>query len=116
MKTDVYTKAILTVIAGALIIITFQNLDFFPKANANKTSTGFVSVPINPDGSINVKFVDEMKVNISSVGGNYVYNSLPINVKELDGSSISGSYGLPVNIKALSGSSIYDALPVKMKN
>ncbi|MBI3503007.1 MAG: hypothetical protein HY063_14550 [Bacteroidetes bacterium] len=115
MKTDFYTKTVLTVIAGALTIIAFQNEEIFTSANAGKAA-GFISVPVNPDGSINVKFSETMKVNISEVGGNYIYNSIPINVKELDGSSISGSYGLPVNIKALSGSSIYDALPVKMKN
>ncbi len=116
MKTDLYTKTILTVIAGALMLIAFQNTEFFTKANANRSISGFATVPANPDGSINVKFTDEMKVNVTSVGGNYVYNSIPINVKELDGSSISGSYGLPVNIKALNGSSIYDAVPVKNKN
>lgn len=121
MKTDLYTKTILTVIAGALTLIAFQNTEFFTKANAAKSipmaiGTGFATVPVNADGSINVKFTDEMKVNITSVGGNYVYTSLPINVKELDGSSISGSYGIPVNIKALNGSSIYDAVPVKNKN
>ena len=115
MKTDFYTKGILTVIAGALIVLAFENMDL-TKANAAKSVSGFATVPVNPDGSINVKFSETLKVNISEVAGNYISTSLPMNIKELDGSSVSGSYGLPVNIKALSGSSIYDALPVKMKN
>src|SRR5437588_10866134 len=116
MKTDLYTKVVLTLIAGALTIIAFQNAEFFPKANASRINSGFMSVPLNPDGSINVKFTETMKVNIAEVGGNYINGTLPINMKEISGSSISGSYGLPVNIQALSGSSIYDGLPVKIKN
>ena len=115
MKTDLYTKTILTLIAGALIVIAFQNVDFLPKANASKTTSAFVSVPVNPDGSTNVKMIENMKVDIAAVGGSSIYGALPINMKELSGSSIS-SNGLPVNIQSLSGSSIYDGLPVKMKN
>ena len=115
MKTDIYTKAILTIIAGALSVIAFQQAEILPKANAAKVNS-FLSVPVNPDGSINVKFSDEMKVNISSVGGYPVYGSLPINLKEVSGSSINTSYGIPVNVEAVDGSTIFEALPVKMKN
>lgn len=116
MKTDVYTKTVLTIIAGTLTIIAFQNADFFPEANANKSLAGFISVPANPDGSINVKFTETMKVNVAEVGGSYIYGALPINIKELSGSSISSSYGIPVNIEAVDGSSIYGAVPTKEKN
>ena len=121
MKTDFYTKTILTVIACALIVIAFQKVDLFPTANAssagtNNPSSAFISVPVNPDGSINVKMVDNMKVDIAAIGGSSISGALPVNMKEINGSNISGSYGLPVNIQALSGSSIYDAIPVKIKN
>jgi len=116
MKTDLYTKAVLTVIASVLSIIAFQNAEIFPKANASKVA-GFATVPVNPDGSINVKMAtDNMKVDISAIGGNSIYGSLPINLKEISGSSISSSYGIPVNLQALNGNSIYEAVPVKMKN
>jgi hypothetical protein len=115
MKTDVYTKVMLSLIAGALIVIAFQNVDFIPKANASKSTAAFVSIPVNSDGSINVKMMDNMKVDISAVGGSSIYGALPINMKELAGSNIS-SYGLPVNIQSVNGSSIYDGVPVKMKN
>ena len=116
MKTDFYTKAVLTVIAGALIILAFQNCDFFTMANAAKTSAGFISVPLNPDGSINVKFTETMKVDVTEVGGNYIYGAMPINIKEISGSSINSSYGIPVNIEAVDGSSVYGAVPTKEKN
>lgn len=115
MKTDLYTKTVLTVIAVALTLIAFRNMDM-QKAHASKISTGFISVPVNADGSINVKFTETMKVNIAEVGGSYVYNNLPVNLKELSGNSISSSYGIPVNIEAVDGSSVYGALPVKEKN
>ncbi len=115
MKTDKYTKTILTIIAGALVVIVFQQMEIFPKANAAKINS-FLSVPVNPDGSINVKFIDEMKVNITSVGGSSVYSTLPINLKEFSGSSINTSYGIPVNVEAVDGSTIFEALPVKIKN
>jgi hypothetical protein len=115
MKTDVYTKTVLTIIASALTIIAFQNTDFFPKANASKLS-GFATVPVNPDGSINVKMTDNMKVDIAAIGGSSIYGSLPINLKEISGSSINTSNGIPVNIEAVDGSSVYEAVPVKIKN
>ncbi len=115
MKTDLYTKTVLSIIAGALIVIAFKSTDVVTNANAVETTPGFISIPVNPDGSINVKIADNMKVDIAAIGGNSVYGSLPVNMKEISGSSIS-SYGLPVNIEAVNGSSIYDALPVKMKN
>ncbi len=116
MKTDVYTKTVLTVIAGALTIIALQHTDIFTKANASKSVSGFATVPVNPDGSIHVKFTETMKVNVAEVGGNYIYGALPINIKELSGSSVSSSYGIPVNIEAVDGSSVYGAVPTKEKN
>ena len=117
MKTDLYTKTILTVIAGTLTIIAFQNTEFFPKANAStSTLSGFATVPVNPDGSINVKFSETMKVDITELAGNYISGALPINLKEISGSSINSSYGIPVNIEAVDGSSVYGAIPTKEKN
>ena len=115
MKTDFYTKTILTIIAGALTIIAFQNMDF-TKANAAKSISGFATIPVNADGSINVKFSETMKVDVAEVGGNYIYGAMPINLKEISGSSINSSYGIPVNIEAVDGSSVYGAVPTKEKN
>jgi hypothetical protein len=133
MKTDLYTKSILTVIAIALIALVFKNNSLLNEAKADKTNFNkFASVPINDDGSINVKMVSDMDVNIRSIGGSSVYGTLPINLKEvsgssvngylpinlkaIDGSSVSSSSGIPVNIKAVNGSSIYNAIPVKQSN
>ena len=129
MKTDLYTKSVLTVIAIALCTIAFKNMNFVDEAKAESKKM----------------LSDEINVNIAHVGGSSVYGTLPINLKELDGSSVStlpvnvkelnGSRlsgtvpinikevygtsvsmnGVPVNIEAVNGSDIYDAIPVKNK-
>lgn len=129
MKTDLYTKTVLTVIAIALVALVFKNsLVNEAKADQNNFNK-FVSVPVNADGSINVKMASDMDVNIHSIGGSSVYGALPINlkeiggnsfygslpmnIKEINGSTINSSNGIPVNIEAVDGTSIYSSVPVK---
>ncbi|MFL5763976.1 MAG: hypothetical protein ACJ77K_08555 [Bacteroidia bacterium] len=128
MRTDLYTKCILTVIATALIALFFKKETVVSTAAAATNFNKFASVPVNQDGSINVRLVSDMDVNIRSVGGSSVSGSIPINLKEIGGSSFYGalpvnlkevsgsslgSSGLPVNIEAVDGTSIYSAVPVK---
>jgi hypothetical protein len=128
MKSDLYSKSVLTVIAVALVALVFQNMRV-NEAHASKTDFNkFATVPVNPDGSINVNVISDMDVNIRSIGGSSVYGALPINLKEISGSSFYGSLpvnvkeisgtavssnGLPVNIEAVNGTSVYSAIPVK---
>ena len=117
MKTDLYTKTILTVIAVALTALAIENTEIFPQANAaGSTPPGFATVPVNADGSISVRFSETMKVDLTEVSGNYINGVLPVNLKEISGSSINSSYGIPVNIEAVDGSSVYGAIPTKEKN
>lgn len=129
MKTDVYTKTILTIIAIALIALVFKNGTVINEAKADKAILNrYASIPLNDDGSINVKLVSDMDVNIKSIGGSSVYGTIPMNLKEIGGSSFYGSLpinikeyggssvsssGLPINIESLNGSSVYSSLPVK---
>lgn len=89
MKTDFYTKLVLTIIALCLTILTLQNIEIIPKAYAsgpNNTmipSKNYAQVPLNADGSIdvNIKSIntsDELDVNIDEVGGSSVYRSIPV--------------------------------------
>lgn len=89
MNTDKYTKTILTVIALALCTIVVQNFKFINNANANNSKI----------------LLDDMNVNIKSIGGSSVYGELPINLKAIGGSSFYGSV-LPINIKEVNGSSV----------
>jgi hypothetical protein len=100
MKTDFYTKSILTVIAVCLTILTLQNVDLIPKAyavekndNLNVLSTkNYGLVPVNANGTIdvnikscapnlNVNVNNKVDVNIDKVGGGYVSSGGPIPVK-----------------------------------
>jgi hypothetical protein len=134
MRTDLYTKIVLTVIAVALLGLLFKNTEAFNRANAgpvnfNKTpGNNYALVPVNEDGSVNVRMSSDMDVNIRSIGGSSVYGALPVNLKEISGSSFYGSLpvnlkemngsslnssGVPVNIESVDGLSIYSAVPVK---
>jgi len=91
MKTDFYTKAVLTVIAVCLSIIVLKQVYIIPNAYAGTPKTNFNTnknyglVPLNADGSIdvNIKSSSEMDVNITGVNGSYVpYGKLPVVIKK----------------------------------
>ncbi|RWY55507.1 hypothetical protein [Mucilaginibacter gilvus] len=80
MKTDLYTKIILTVIAVALTLNLLKGSITPAMADTKK----LVSIPVNPDGSINVninKVNETMDVNIKSVDRGAFYYIMPIPVK-----------------------------------
>jgi hypothetical protein len=128
MRTDLYTKSVLTVIAVALVLLVFKNGAQVNEATAASGFNKFASVPVNEDGSINVRMMSDMDVNIRSIGGSSVYGALPVNMKEIGGSSFYGaipvnlkelsgnslsSSGIPVNIEAVDGMSVFSSVPVK---
>ncbi len=105
------------VIAAALLVLAFQNLTLVHEAKAERPDFNkFANVPINNDGSINVKLIsDQIDVNIKSIGGSSVYGQIPVNLKEIGGSSFYGA--IPVNIKELSGSSVSsNGIPVNIES
>lgn len=91
MKTDAYTKSVLTVIALCLVVLVLRGVDLIPRATANAAGpaqTWQTSRPllVNNDGSINVRITGlegPMNVNVAEVGGNRVYGSkLPVENKQ----------------------------------
>ena len=48
MKTDLYSKIVLTTIAVMLVVIVFQNAEILPQANASKTGNGFATSRSRP--------------------------------------------------------------------
>jgi len=80
MKQLKYLNGVLTVIAVCLVVIVCAVTGLIPKANAEGTDKKFATVPLNSDGSINVKFVgDEVNVNIKSFPFNG--NAIPVEMK-----------------------------------
>lgn len=78
MKTDVYTKIVLTIIAVCLVIIVFKNINFVPEARA---------VPAVPQARevIDVRLVEvgysvEVPVKIKSISD----RSLPVKIEDVD--------------------------------
>jgi len=81
MKTDAYTKIILTIIAIVLTLNLLKSA-ITPAKAENK---GFVSVPVNPDGTINVRIKqspkDVLDVNIETTAINAFRYAGPLEVK-----------------------------------
>ena len=93
MKTDLYTKIVLTVIALCLTVLTLQNIDIIPKSYASEgnknlsiePSRNYGLAPLNENGSIDVNLkrintTDELDVNIDEIGGGYMSHGGPIPV------------------------------------
>lgn len=80
MKTDLYTKIVLTIIAVVLTANLFKATITPAIADSKK----YVTLPVNPDGSINVninKVAAPMDVKITDVDRSAFYYVTPIPVK-----------------------------------
>jgi len=83
MKTDRYLKVVLTIIAGCLVVLTLQNMNVIPRAQAEDSLPlipNYALVPLSGDGTVEVKIksIDEvLDVNIQKVGGNNCYQGVP---------------------------------------
>lgn len=105
-----YLHTVLTVIAVCLVFITLAVTSLLPTAHAKETDQRFISVPVNADGSINVKLVkgEVIDVNIDEINDHGVSGSeIPVSFKST----------IDVNLKQVDGSSpSYGTLHVKVKN
>lgn len=102
MKTDTYTRFLLTVIAFCLTILTFQRVEWIGEAKAGNPEgphdryvPEYAILPLNEDGSVSVKLSsdeinvnivgiqtsDELDINIDEIGGGYVSHGGPITVE-----------------------------------
>lgn len=105
MKTDKFTKIVLTIIAVNLSILTVKNLDIIPSAYANEAIHNaelspvhnYGLVPLNEDGSINVRLsaTDEIDINIKGISTN---DELDVNIDEIGGGYLSHGGPIPVEI------------------
>lgn len=94
MPTDLYTKAVLTVIASCLVILVVRGTPVVGTAHADTDK---------------VLAVDLVRVNGRSLFNSY---AIPVNVKEVSGSSLRGS-ALPVDVERVGGSTVSGAVPVR---
>lgn len=108
MKTDLYTKAILTVIAVCLSINVIQQLEIIPTAHATATDPIGIDLPVISE-TIDVRIVDiytsdELNVNLKSVD---TYDEVKVNIKGIDTSD-----ELDVNIDEVGGSWVNSGSPI----
>lgn len=109
MKTDTYTKAILTIIAICLTVNVVKDFNIFPSAYALENTkleplnsvidVRLVDINTNDKLNVNLKNIDtydELKVNINKIDAN---NVLDINIKEVGGSWLTGGGAVPVQLK-----------------
>ena len=105
MKTDFYTKTVLTFIAFCLSILTLQSINLIPKAyasgpkekNSNVVPNNYAVIPLNANGSIDVNIKssaqmdvnivgistsDELQVDIDEVGGFSTFGTIPVKIKD----------------------------------
>ena len=92
MKTDLYTKTILTVIAVALITLVFQNFDVVPTATASPSPN-----LSNMNANASTGTID---VNIVSINGYSLFGkTLEVEVTNTPEVKIDSDYGgLDVNV------------------
>lgn len=96
-----YLNVLLTLVVACLILITLALTGLLPTASAKEVSPRYAVVPLNPDGSINVRLANgtRMDVNISQIRGEDIDSKvLPINIKEVDTRPVRNS-PLPVVTK-----------------
>jgi len=102
MKTDHYTKIVLTVIAICLTINIVKEFGLIPSAYANEgiSHNEVKTFPTNATQVMDVRIVDintskEMNVNLKNVS---TYDPIKVNVKKIETSD-----KLDVNLKELGG-------------
>ncbi len=103
MKIDPFTKFVLTVIAVNLTLLTVKNLNIIPNLYANELTnkvetpyTKYGFVPLNEDGSINVKFSNDSEIDVNLVGID-TSDNLDVNLDEIGGGHVS--YRGPIKVK-----------------
>jgi hypothetical protein len=77
-----YQNCVLTVIAVCLVVLTLDKISFVPSAKA-ETKSNYSLVPVNPDGSINVRVKESVNVNIDEVDPYaFRYCTVPVKIEQ----------------------------------
>ncbi len=116
MKTDKYTKIILTIIAICLTINIIKDFEFIPSAYANETEkisevpVGYKLVPMNEVMDVrlvDINTYDELNVNLKSVD---TYDEVKVNIKKIETTD-----ELDVNLDEIGGGWVSNGGPIPVK-
>ena len=81
IKTDQYTKLLLSIIAGCLLISTLQSLGMLPTANANTENINASALYNNGIIDVNIKSIDNnvlLDINMKEINGYSIYDGIPV--------------------------------------
>ena len=118
MKTDLYSKTILTIIAICLTVNLVKEFELIPSAHAAESSNDFETaikyklVPIDEFNTIDVRIVDintydELNVNLKSID---TYDEVKVNINSIDTDD-----ELDINIDEIGGGWVTNGGPIKVK-
>ncbi len=116
MKTDKYTKTILTIIAICLTINVMKNFEIIPSAYANEIGkiseipVGYKVVPMNEVMDVrlvDINTYDELNVNLKSVD---TYDEIKVNIKKIETTD-----ELDVNLDEIGGGWVSNGGPIPVK-
>lgn len=120
MKTDHYTKTLLTIIAFCLTFNVAKDLNLVPSAYASEKisappeiSSDYMLVPVNAETStmdvriVDINTYDELNVNLKGVD---TYDELKVNLKRIETTD-----ELDVNIDEVGGNWVSHGGPIKVK-
>jgi hypothetical protein len=85
MKAQTYLNIVLTVIALNLSILSLSVLDVLPQATATNQPQQQLSIPVNEDGSVDVRLQpsDQLNVTIEDVDrGAFRYTDIPVKIED----------------------------------
>ncbi len=112
MKTDLYTKIILSVIAVCLVLNVVKDFELIPSVYASNTPVETTSLLPPISETIDVRIVDistydELNVNLKGVD---TYDELKINLNSIDTTD-----ELDINIDEIGGGWVNNGGPIKVR-
>lgn len=116
MKTDKYTKTILTIIAICLTINVMKDFEIIPSVYANELGkipeipVGYKVVPMSDVMDVrlvDINTYDELNVNLKSVD---TYDEVKVNIKKIETTD-----ELDVNLDEIGGGWVSNGGPIPVK-
>ncbi|CAM3378876.1 hypothetical protein [Aequorivita lipolytica] len=107
MKTDNYTKIILTIIAICLTINVAKDFDIIPSAYASEKATQKPITEVIDVRLVDINTSDELNVNLKSVD---TYDEVKVNIKKIETTD-----ELDVNIDEIGGGWVSNGGPIKVR-
>lgn len=107
MKTDKYTKTILTIIAICLTINVVKDFEVFPSAYASEKVEMKPVNQVMDVRLVDINTYDELNVNLKSVD---TYDEVKVNIKKIETTD-----ELDVNIDEIGGGWVSNGGPIPVK-